>query len=238
MSAQGRPSRNPQGARGALRLAALALVGALAAGGCDLLPEDGSAQEITPETTSTTALARPGERDQELDPCKSVAVWLWDDKADRLVESRRETPLLSAESAIRELVSGGPTEPDRRKGLISAIPAGTRVQRVTRQAGGDVAVIDLNNPPFGGLTGDTLAVAVAQLVFTATEPAPGERPFGKVRFTFDDKVKAVATADDTSKEEVTREDYGRFGPAGLASAPADCSITALPPPASTGSAPR
>lgn len=88
--------------------------------------------------------------------------------------------------------------------LSNAIPPPVRLEAFSPE--GDLATITLSEE-FGDVQGETLKLAVAQLVYTATELGDIDR----VRFRVADEIIDVP-AENTVKDVVTRDDYEEFAP--------------------------
>lgn len=129
-----------------------------------------------------------------------------------LVDAGRLAPLVrslpdasSLPEALLEALLQAPPEPE---GLTSAIPPDTRLIEV--EVTGDVATVNLSQEFERGGAGRSLALRVAQVVFTLTEDAEVK----SVLFTVEGQRAAVVGGDvrTTLERPVTRKDYARFAP--------------------------
>ena len=148
------------------RVLPLALVGVLLAG-CgvrsqdapELLPPEVVPTELRPPAASSTApSAEP--------TATTVPVYLVE--GDRLVREERPARRRAVEEALTALLTAGEAQGSRR----SAVPPGTAVERVSVR--GDLLSIELS-APFAEVRGPDQVLAVAQLVWTATEFPPVRR---------------------------------------------------------------
>lgn len=136
-----------------------AVLVALLLAACGVPVDDAPRALPSTAVAATTAAAVPGS-------AASAVVWLVRD--DRITPRRTPVPPPGdPEAALRALLERLPAAPGRAR---SAIPAGTRLLSVVTESG--VATLDLS-PEFAATGGDELRLAVAQVVFTATEPGGG-----------------------------------------------------------------
>lgn len=150
----------------------------------------------TPSTTSTTAAA-PGVK-------VDVVVYLVNQ--DRLAPVSRTLPTPVTLADRLETLLAGATPQDTQAGLRSAVAPETRLVGIDLVAG--VADVNLSQA-FVDLAGQEQIVAVAEIVFTATE-TPGVHG---VRFRLDGERVPVPTGDGTLTDApLTRDDYALLRP--------------------------
>jgi spore germination protein GerM len=216
-------------------VAVVAITLALVATGCGLrsdekaraIPKASIPTELSERVSSTTTTAVSPVADQRF-------VYLVRNQGT--AESLVSTPVVILPTVraadipraiIEQLVTNPPV--DDKSDVTSAIPPGTRVRGVTRD--GDVLDIDLTN--LGSIESTRQRLAVAQIVFTATE-IPGIRG---VRFSIDGTPSAVPLDDKSSGVNaiITRDDFPKLAtglttpsPGGVGSSGTDVPSTLLP----------
>jgi spore germination protein GerM len=148
------------------------------------------------DTTSTTA-------EQPETGAEPFTVYLAAN--DRLVAVNRSVDGTPQPAAVLHTLLDGPTPAEARYGIVSAIPSGTRLRRVTRR--GSVLTIDLARDFF--TNGEDSKIAVAQLVWTATG-LPG---IEAVRFRVGGTPVQVPTGSGAlGAGALTREDFPQVAP--------------------------
>lgn len=128
--------------------------------------------------------------------------------SDRLVKAERVVVApASVEKVVKALVNG-PSETERSLGLASAVNPATTVVSATMEAT-EIVTIDLSGDFEVGTTTQQIIVALAQIVFTATEL---EGVTG-VRFSIDGERRQVPTGDGTlTSAPVGRVAYASYAP--------------------------
>lgn len=206
-------------ARWAILIALLALT----AGGCGL-PEDGQPRPLAADAVAP--LSSPEAGNTGVTPVSGdewiVYVVETEPTADPEAANRRLFPLPSTGEGV-------PTPADLVEQLLSTredslrlsgnpnlsnqIPPETALVSYQLNEAGDTAILTLSGE-FANVQGPAQKLAVAQLVFTATEV--GGVPKVQFRVGEDpddsDPVPVVAGPDDELKTIVTREDYENFKP--------------------------
>jgi spore germination protein GerM len=215
----------------------LTLSVALAAAGCGLraderaraIPKSSIPIQLSEQIASTTTTALSPVADQRL-----VYLVRNQGTAESLVS--KPVVIRSAVSPdelprviIDQLVANPPV--DDKSDVTSAIPPGTRVRSVVRD--GDVLDIDLTN--LGSIESTRQRLAVAQIVFTATE-IPGIRG---VRFSIDGTPSAVPLDDKSSDVNaiITRDNFPKLGTGAASNPPAAPAAADTTDPTSTTVAP-
>jgi spore germination protein GerM len=195
---------------GARLLAALAAA-VLVLAACDVPTNEEPVELSGPfamlETTTTTSTTSPAV------DSKDVIVWML--RTDGGATVLQPVPrVVNVNAGIQELLNNLFTQPpsDERPaevGLTTAIPSGAVLLAAQpSQIDGDRLVVDVRGL-FGeqGLQGVPLRNALAQIVWTATEPGSG---FASVVFRSDgQEVDALVDDLETTSDPVTREDYRR-----------------------------
>jgi spore germination protein GerM len=99
---------------------------------------------------------------------RTANVWLL--RGEHGVPVRHSVPALTpATAAVRALLAG-PSPAERRRGLASTIPSGTRLRGISLH--GRVATIDLTSRYASGGGTLSMTLRLAQLVYTATSVRP------------------------------------------------------------------
>ena len=140
-----------------VRTALAAALAALLVGGCGVSPED-DAQVVPASEVPAELAASAGTTSRPL--AARVVVYLV--AGERLVAQERPAARRDVAQSLLALV----TAPDESAARRSAVPAGTSILRL--QAEGDVLSVDLSDE-FAQVRGRDQVLAVAQLVWTATE---------------------------------------------------------------------
>jgi hypothetical protein len=119
----------------------------------------------------TSAPARSGTPFQE--PAHAITLQAWFIRAGRLFETQRSVPATrsTGKAAVNAVLSGTNTA-ESGAGLVSAIPAGTKLLGL--KIAGAVATIDLSSSFAQPASSSTVSLRLAQLVYTLTQ-------FGTVR---------------------------------------------------------
>lgn len=121
----------------------------------------------------------------------------------RLAPVSRSAPDTSPETALRLLVEG-PDAVEAATGLETALVP----QRLSSVVAGRGPLTVEAGPEFTSIAGDNQLLAVAQLVWTVTGPAPR----ALVRITVEGKPIEVPTDDGLSRLPVGRDDYRDVAP--------------------------
>jgi spore germination protein GerM len=126
---------------------------------------------------------------------------------DRLQPVDRLVPTPpTVEKVVRRLLSG-PSDAEARRGLRTAVPAGTTILAAPVASG--IATIDLSGA-FARGTGTEQIIALAQIVFTATS-LPG---VVGVRFTLEGRPTDVPAGDGSqTRAPLGRANFASYGPA-------------------------
>lgn len=137
------------------------------------------------------------------------AVYLVDDKTNRLVAVHRSRAQTATLRTLVETLLTGPTEAESAAGLTTAINTSPTLNKITIQ--GSLAIIDLSSS-FGDIRGAAEVLASAQVVLTAVS-YPGTE---SVLFTLDGTPTAVPLVSGVlSSSPLTFGDYASL----LATAP-------------------
>ena len=180
--------------------AGLLLATAVALGGCGVPAQD------RPETLDVAAPEAPDAAAATLGG-QEVQIWLV--RGDRLEAVSRPVSPADVPAALEALVAG-PSPDEAASGLRTALPPQTlREEEPTAEAG--VVTLAVTRE-FTGLVGGNQQLAVAQVVWTATQ-FPSVR---QVRFTADGKALEVPTDRGLTDRPVDRDDYASVAPAGSA----------------------
>ena len=186
----------------------------LGTGGCGLSEHDRpqrlAADDIpTGLLEETTTTSSPTSQGQPVD----VYVIAQDEEVIRLhaVERRVETAS-SVQLRIKVLLAEPPTADEQDEGLASRIPPETELNRVEVSADGSIIVIDLSAEFSRDIQGQALRAALAQLVWTATEPEGLER--AQVAFEIEGEPTTAIDAEGNESETVSRADYVELRPEG------------------------
>ena len=101
------------------------------------------------------------------------------------------------------------TGPEEDQRVNSAIPPGTLLNEVT--VDGELATVDVTAAFEQGAEEDVLALRVAQVVYTLTEPAT---EISRVEILINGESKLIPGGDEgqSLQRPLTREDYSRFAP--------------------------
>jgi spore germination protein GerM len=161
----------------------------------DLLDPSPGSSTTLPESADTT----------------TVQVYLLDETADgvRLVAVDREVDQAGIPDDRLAALFGGATSAESEDGVTTGIPADTVLLDVTTDEEEDEVLIDLSEDIFS-IEGEALAQALAQIVWTATEPDAGG--FSRVRFSVEGEPTSVFDDDLAAQSAVTRVDYDAFAP--------------------------
>jgi spore germination protein GerM len=156
---------------------------------------------LAASATTTTVTSPPGST-------STITIYFFG--AERLVQVQRQIPTPPADRFVERVVSqvfAPPREDEVRRGLRSFVNPSTAVLSASVESG--IVTIDLNGPP-SVADGEPVAMALAQIVYTATS-ASGV--IG-VQFTTNGKKKTVPTSDGSlTSTPVGRASYApRYGP--------------------------
>lgn len=153
---------------------------------------------LVADPTSTTTTVPPGSSSR-------VVIFLV--AGDNLVKAERVVAApASVEKVLKALVSG-PLDSERARGLATAINPATMVLGASVES--DIATIDLSRDFAVGSTTQQAIVALAQIVYTATELAN----VTGVRFTLDGNPAQVPQGDGTiTSAPVGRATYASYAP--------------------------
>lgn len=151
---------------------------------------------LAPETTQTTEAVS--------EPAASAVVYLL--RGDRLSPVPRQVEAPVSPSRLLLALVEGPTTEEAQAGFRTAISSETRIRGVTSVAG--VVTVELSSQ-FVEVTGQDQILAIAQIVFTATESGGA----GAVRFRLDGEPVEIPRADGTlTSAPLTRADYAALAP--------------------------
>ena len=152
---------------------------------------------LSPATTQTTAPV--------VQPAASAVVYLV--RGDRLIAVQRQVRAPVSSGRLLTALLEGPTEAEAEAGFRTAISSEARVRDVTASAG--VVTIELSDQ-FVEVAGQDQIIALAQIVFTATETDHA----GAVRFRLAGEAVEVPRGDGTlTSAPLTRADYAALAPA-------------------------
>ncbi|GAA1435131.1 hypothetical protein GCM10009616_31420 [Microlunatus lacustris] len=162
--------------------------------GCGVTSQD--APVLLPVQPTSTASSTPAESN-------GYDVTVYFVHLGRLAPVSRPAPDSSPETALRLLVDG-PSAWEAATGLETALVP----QKFSSVLGSRGALTVEVGPEFANIAGDNQLLAVAQLVWTATDRAPGVL----VRLTVEGKPIEVPTDDGLSRLPVGRADYTTVAP--------------------------
>lgn len=168
----------------------------LALGGCGMWAQREPVTIDVPVPTEPTAPPAP-------DGPRSVTVYLL--RGDRLEAARRAADDRSVATAV-ELLAAGPTGPESRAGLRTAVPPES-VRMVGTDGATGTVVVEVT-ADFVATTGTNQLLAVAQVVWTVTE-SPDVR---LIRMTSNGNPIDVPTDEGLSGDPVGRDDYAAVAP--------------------------
>lgn len=203
-------------ARTTLRLAAAVLIAcALGAGACSVSTNEEPVaagdifQDFLETTTTTTAVTTPAA------DSRPETVWFLDTSggATRLEDVTREFDLdAGIEEVLASLVTVPPdTEGAERiaeSGLTTAIPESAALSSAALASPGSTELVVDVSGLFGSIAGSQLRNALAQIVWTATEP-PG---VDSVSFRADgEQVSPIIGSGETVDRPVDTSDYRTLG---------------------------
>ena len=152
---------------------------------------------LSTSTTQTTVAVN--------EPAASAVVYFL--REDRLIPVQRQVRAPVTSSRLLSALLEGPTKDEAEAGFRSAISSEARVRDVTTAGG--VATIELS-PEFVEVAGQDQILALAQIVFTATETGTT----GAVRFRLAGQAVEVPRGDGTlTSAPLTRADYAALAPA-------------------------
>lgn len=178
------------------RLTAGLILAVVALAGCGV-----PAQE-RPETLEVTAPPAPAAADATLDG-REVQIWLV--RGRQLEAVTRPVSPVDVPTALEALLAG-PSPDEAASGLRTALPPQT-LQLGEPTAEEDVVTLAVTRE-FTGLVGGNQQLAVAQVVWTATQFPSVEH----VRFTADGKALEVPTDGGLTDRPVDRGDYASVAP--------------------------
>jgi len=162
--------------------------------GCGVSSQDAP----VPLPVQATSTAPPAESE-----ANGSTVTVYFVQLGRLAPVTRPAPDTTPRTALRLLVEG-PTSGEAAAGLETALVP----QQFSAVPDERSALTVEAGPEFASITGDDQLLAVAQLVWTATTDAPGER----VRIAVEGRPIEVPTDDGLSRLPVGREDYTTVAP--------------------------
>ena len=169
---------------------------------CGVRSQDGPEQlppEVLPSELSASAAASTAPTTSPT--TTTVPVYLVED--GRLVRVDRPARRRAVQDALDALVAAGEAGASRR----SAVPAGTLVERLSRR--GDLLSVELS-AQFGQVRGPDQVLAVAQVVWTATEFPPVRRVDLLVGGR---RIELPVEQGEVSPGPARRADYLSVGPA-------------------------
>ena len=169
---------------------------ALVVAGCGVPAQD-RAQVVPPAELPPELAASPGTPTRP----RAAQVTVYLVQGSRLVRQEERTSRNDVAQALLALVAAGP-----RGARRSAGPAGTTVQRL--QVRGDALTVDLSRE-FGEVRGADQVLAVAQVVWTATEFPTVRRVSLSVEGT---RIDVPLPGGAGSRAAATREVYRALGP--------------------------
>lgn len=172
----------------------LVLAGCVALSGCGVSPQ---AEPVPFDAAAPTRTQAPEA------PEGSRTVTVYFIREDRLQPAARAASDTSVRGTL-ELLGAGPAPEETRTGVRTAI-APASIRSATEDA--DLVVIDVNRD-FVETAGTDQLLAVAQIVWTVTEPDEARR----VRLTNDGTPVEVPTDDGLSADTVDRDDYDSVAP--------------------------
>lgn len=190
---------------------ALAVIGA---GGCGLSEHSGPRPLATDDIPTglleeTTTTSSPESQGQPV----LVFVISQEPEESRLrAVERRVTDIRSVQQRIEVLLAEPPTAVEQEDGLASRIPPETELNRIEVSADGSTIVIDLSAEFSRDIQGQALRAALAQLVWTATEPGGLDR--AQVAFEIDGEPTTAIDAEGNESDTVSRADYVELRPDG------------------------
>lgn len=174
------------------RLLLLCVAGAVAGAGCGVGTQDGP----TPVDARAAAANRPAA------PNGSASV-LYFVRDDRLTPVLRRTS--SDERSRLAALLDGVTPEEATRGVRDALPVSIELRDVRRS--GSMLTVDVHGD-LGEATAAEQTLAVAQIVFTATEPASGVTPASDVQLLVDGTAVEVPRADGSlTGNDLDRSDF-------------------------------
>ena len=190
------------------RLGGLVLAGAaLVAAACSV-PEDGQPRALDPSRLpdDLTAPTEPPEPTPLI--TQEVLIYLIDEN-NLLSAVARDVASPARPATVLEALFSAPNEAETEQALSTALPAEVEVVSVDVSPSSDLVTVALSSEVFEErLEGETRQLAVAQLVFTATETT------GTARFSLwlNDNPVPLPTDSGESDAPVTRSDFQSVDP--------------------------
>ena len=190
------------------RLGGLVLAGAaLVAAACSV-PEDGQPRALDPSRLpdDLTAPTEPPEPTPLI--TQEVLIYLIDEN-NLLSSVPRDVASPARPTTVLEALFSAPNEAETEQALSTALPAEVEVVSVEVTPSSDLVTVALSSEVFEErLEGETRQLAVAQLVFTATETT------GMARFSLwlNDNPVPLPTDSGESDAPVTRSDFQSVDP--------------------------
>jgi germination protein M len=149
--------------RKVIALTALAVLGgslSVVVAGC------GSESAVSLGPPRTTRSTSTSETTGTLPTSLSLEVWFA--RGDRLTATRRtHAPTLGVATAAVEALLDGPTQAERKAGIATAVPAGTRLLGISIHGG--VATVDLTSEYQAGGGSLSMQLRLGQVVYTLTQ---------------------------------------------------------------------
>ena len=187
--------------------AAAVVVACVLLSACGVRSQDGPEplpQEVLPSELQPSAVASPGpSTGPSTSPTTTTTVPVYLVEDGRLVRVDRPARRRAVQDALDALLTAGGAGGSQR----SAVPPGTVVERLSRR--GDLLSIELS-AQFGQVRGRDQVLAVAQVVWTATEFPPVRQ----VDVLVDGRrIELPVEQGEVSSEPAERNDYWSVGPA-------------------------
>lgn len=183
-----------------MRRLAAGLAVVLAAAACGV-PTESSPRPIAAKNVPFELLAPATTTSSSVPQVASSPAVIYLISQDRIGPVPRQVLAPPVLSRVLSALLRGPTSEESQRGLRSALPRDIRV--LSARVGAGVAVVDLSRE-LAGVAGSEQILALAQLVFTATEQ-PG---VDAVRFALDGSPLEVPRADGTlTAEPLRRADF-------------------------------
>ena len=183
----------------------VALTCALLAG-CGVRTQDAPEQlppDVLPSELQASAAPPTGQPAEPFPGGSTTTVPVYLVEGDRLIQVDRPAGRRSLEDALTALLAAGEAGGSQR----SAVPAGTVVERLERR--GDLLSIELSRQ-FGQVRGLDQVLAVAQVVWTATEFPPVQQIDLLVGGR---RLELPVEQGEVSSGPARRDDYRSVGPA-------------------------
>lgn len=166
-------------------------------------------QQPSPQPTGSPTTESPSpspEPTASPSPTRRVALELWFAKDGKLFPTKRTTAFQPAVARLAlTVLLQGPSAPERRAGLESALPESTTLRGINLANG--VATVDLSRDISGTSGEEELRLALAQVVYTVTQ-------FKSVK-----AVRLEFEAQSIGSKELRRRDFASLLPAIVVESP-------------------